>query len=122
AMAGVPLLPSLVAVMVAQLAATPAMRPAEVTVAIRVFELGQVIVRPAKVFPALSLATAVGCRAPPIWTLADAGLTVTDATGSQGGYDAPAASGATAQLLIVTATPAEVVTCPAASRATAVRV
>jgi hypothetical protein len=81
-MEAVPLFPPLVVVMVAEPAATPATRPAEVTVAIRLLELDQVIVRPLNVFPALSLATAASCWVPPIGTLADAGLTVTDATGT----------------------------------------
>src|SRR5437870_3662983 len=82
AMAAVPLCPSLVAVIIAVPAAMAVARPADVTVAISELELDQVMARPAKIFPLLSLATAASWIVPPTCTLADVGLRVTDATGT----------------------------------------
>src|SRR5438093_288747 len=80
-MADVPLMPSLVAVMVATPADWPVTKP-PVTVAIDVLLLDHVAMRPVSVLPAISLVTADSCSVPPTTTLADAGLTVTDATGT----------------------------------------
>src|SRR5437867_718599 len=80
--AAVPLCPSLVAVIVAVPPATPVTRPLADTVASAAFELVQLITRPLSTFPAASLGIAVSCTAPPTNTVAVAGLTVTDATGT----------------------------------------
>src|SRR5207249_3216957 len=80
--AAVPLLPSLVAVIVAEPAATPVTRPLLLTVATAVLLLDQVMTRPVSVLPAESLVTAESCRVAPTATLADAGFTVRDATGT----------------------------------------
>src|SRR2546426_7306312 len=77
-----PLLPSLVAVIVTAPAATPITRPLADTVAIAVFELVHVTARPASTFPAASLGVALSCVVAPTNTVAVAGLTVTDATGT----------------------------------------
>src|SRR5438045_3859490 len=77
-----PLWPSLVAVIVAGPPATPVARPLPLTVATAVLLLAHVTVRPVSVFPAESLDTAVNCCVAPTRRLADAGLTVTDATGT----------------------------------------
>src|SRR6266581_4519455 len=81
-MADVPLLPSLVAVIVADPTATPATSPLPFTPAIDDGLLAHVIVRPVSVFPFTSLGVAVSWVVCPTNTDADAGLTVTDATGS----------------------------------------
>src|SRR5436309_455316 len=78
----VPLFPSLVAVIVADPAATPVTSPAADTVAIAVFELVQLITRPLSTLPAASLVTALSCVVAPTKTFAVAGLTVTEATGT----------------------------------------
>jgi hypothetical protein len=78
----VPLFPSLVAVMVAVPAATPVTNPLPFTVAIVALLLAHVIVRPVSVFPAESFGVAVSCVVAPTPTVAVAGLTVTDATGT----------------------------------------
>src|SRR5207244_1010391 len=79
--AAVPLWPSLVAVIVAVPPATPIASPLPLTVA-AVLLLAHVTVRPVSVFPAASLVTAASCAVPPTERVADAGLTVTDATGT----------------------------------------
>jgi len=81
-MADVPLWPSLVAVMVAEPATTPDTSPLPLTVATAVLLLLQVTVRPVSGLPLASLGVAVSWIAPPVATLAVAGLTVTDATGT----------------------------------------
>src|SRR6266702_878782 len=81
-MAEVPLCPSLVAVIVAEPATTQLTRPLEFTVATDVLLLDQVIVRPVSGLPLTSFAVAVSCTVWPAGTLAGAGLTVTDATGT----------------------------------------
>src|SRR6266516_1346660 len=68
-MADVPLCPSLVAVIVADPAATA------------VLPLDHVTVRPTSGLPFASLGVAVNCTLPPAGMLADAGVTVTEATG-----------------------------------------
>ena len=81
-MLAVPLLPSLVAVMVAEPAVTPVTRPVALTVATAVLLLPHVTTRPVSVLPAESLVTADSCLVPPIAMLAAAGPTVTEATGT----------------------------------------
>src|SRR5438552_3615213 len=79
--ADVPLFPSLVAVIVADPAATPLTRPLPFTVATDVMLLAQVTTRPVRGLPPASLGVAASCTVCPAVTLAVAGLTVTDATG-----------------------------------------
>src|SRR2546422_929799 len=79
--AAVPLFPSLVAVMVTEPAATPITNPLPFTVASAGSPVTQVTDRPFKGLPFASLGVAVSCAVSPTVTLADAGLTVTDATG-----------------------------------------
>ncbi len=82
-MADVPVLPSLVAVIVAVPTATPVTRPlVELTVATDVLSLDQVTVRPDSEVPLASFGIAVSCTVWPAGTDADAGVTVTDATGT----------------------------------------
>src|SRR5207245_1095551 len=80
--AAVPLLPSLVAVMVAEPAATPVTSPLPFTVATPVLLLAQVTTRPVRTAPPASFGVAESCTACPTCTLGAAGLTVTDATGA----------------------------------------
>src|SRR3989441_6136238 len=77
-----PLLPSLVAVIVAAPAATPVPTPLALTVAIAPLLVAHVTARPLRGFPLASLGVAVSCTVCPTVTLADAGLTATDATGT----------------------------------------
>src|SRR5207245_2465125 len=81
-MAALPLCPSLVAVMVAEPAVTPVTNPLPFTVAMDPLPLAQTIVRPVNTLPDPSLVVAVSCAVWPACTLADAGLTVTVATGT----------------------------------------
>ena len=81
----VPVLVSLVAVMVADPAATAVTRPADVTDATPVFELDHVTVRPVRTFPPASRVTADNCTLPPTVRFDVGGDTVTDATGTGGG-------------------------------------
>src|SRR5687768_7302226 len=81
-MAERPLFPSLVAVTVIDPGATPVTSPFADTVAIATLLERQVTLRPVTAFPFPSLSTTLSCCTPPIPTLADAGLTVTDATGT----------------------------------------
>src|SRR5262245_7474339 len=78
----VPLLPSLVAVIVAEPAPTAVTRPLAETVATPVALLDQVTTRPFRTFPAESLVVALSCAVPPTTRLAVAGATVTVATGT----------------------------------------
>src|SRR5213082_1409176 len=80
--ADVPLLPSDVAVMVAEPAATPLTSPLPFTVATAVLLLDQVITRPDNGLPFASLGVAVSCTVSPTATLAGDGVTVTEATGA----------------------------------------
>ena len=80
-MADVPLFPSLVAVIVAEPTATPVTKPLPLTVAAPVLELVHVTVRPVRVVPLASLSVAVSCTVPFVPMVADAGVTVTEATG-----------------------------------------
>src|SRR5690349_301538 len=77
-----PLLPSEVAVIVAEPAATPVTRPLPLTVATDVVPLAHVIVRPVSALPLASWGVAVNCTVWPAATEADAGLTLTEATGT----------------------------------------
>ncbi len=79
-MAEVPLFPSLVAVMVAEPAATPVTRPLADTVATAALLVAQLTVGLASRFPAESVVTPASCTVAPTCTLADAGLSVTEAT------------------------------------------
>src|SRR5713101_2714521 len=80
--AAVPLWPSLVAVIVAVPTAAPVTSPLAVTVATDVLELAQVTVRPVSGAPFASFGVAVSCTVDPTSTVADAGATVTEATGT----------------------------------------
>src|SRR5207249_89044 len=81
-MADVPLCPSLVAVIVAEPATLPVTSPLELTVATDVLELAHVTTRPDNGLPLTSLGVAVSCAVLPSFTEADAGVTVTAATGT----------------------------------------
>src|SRR5256886_93027 len=78
----VPLLPSLVAVIVADPGVTPETRPLLLTAATDVLELDHVTVRPESGFPPASLGVAVSCTVWPACTEAEGGVTSTDATGT----------------------------------------
>src|SRR4029077_2295124 len=81
--AAVPLCPSLVAVIVTgPPVATPVTSPLPFTLAIALLLDCHVIVRPVNGLPFASFGVAVSCTVPPIATLAVAGVTVTDATGT----------------------------------------
>ena len=80
-MAEVPVLVSQVAVMVAEPAATPVTSPLPFTVAAAVLSLDQVTTRPESGVPPASIGVAVSWVVLPASTLADAGDTVTEATG-----------------------------------------
>ena len=67
---------------VADPATTPVTRPLPFTVATAMLLLAQVTTRPASGVPLASLGVAVSCTVCPTGTLADAGLTVTEATGT----------------------------------------
>jgi len=78
----VPLCPSLVAVMVADPAATPVTSPLPSTVATAVLLLDQLMIRPVNGAPAALSGAAVSWEVFPAVMLALGGVTVTDATGS----------------------------------------
>jgi len=80
--AAVPLFPSLVAVIVAEPAATPVTNPLPVTVAAAGLLDAQVTTRPVSAAPLASFGVAVSCTVCPLCKFAVAGLTVTDATGT----------------------------------------
>src|SRR5205807_6079780 len=80
--AAVPLCPSLVAVIVTAPTAPPVTSPVADTVAMAVFELVHATARPVNTFPAASLVTPLSCCVAPTDTVADAGLTATEATGT----------------------------------------
>jgi hypothetical protein len=88
--AAVPVLPSLVAVIVTgPPAAMPVTSPVDETVAIAPL-LVHVTSRPVSTFPAASVVVAVSCTVAPTTTIAVAGVTVTDATGTvPDGVDGP---------------------------------
>ena len=77
-----PFTPSLVAVIVAAPATTPVTSPPGDTVATPRALLVQVITRPVNGVPLTSLGVALSCTVCPATTLAAAGLTVTEATGT----------------------------------------
>src|SRR5256885_14128562 len=81
-MLDVPLLPSDVAVMVAEPTAAPVTNPLPSTVATDGLSVDQVITRPDNGLPFASLGVAVSCTVSPTATLAGDGVTVTDATGA----------------------------------------
>src|SRR6266852_4973549 len=81
-MADVPFCPSLVAVIVAEPAVTPVTSPLLVTLATLGLLLAQVTVRPDKGFPLASFGVAVSCTVCPTCSAAEAGLTLTAATGT----------------------------------------
>src|SRR5690242_587983 len=81
-MADVPLCPSLVAVMVAEPAATPVTNPLAETVATAALLVAQVTTRPLRAVPFASFGVAVNWFVAPTVTPAAVGLTVTEATGT----------------------------------------
>src|SRR5207249_1283565 len=87
--AAVPLLLSLVAVIVADPAATPLTSPLPLTVATAVLPLAHVTTRPESALPLASFGVAVSCWVCPGCRLTVAGLTVTDATGTHVTVTAP---------------------------------
>ena len=110
----VPLCPSLVAVIIADPAATPVTSPAADTVAIAVFELVQLITRPLSTLPAASLVTALSCVVAPTTTVAVAGFTTTEATGTVDTVTAAVPACPSLVAVIVTAPTATPVTRPLA--------
>src|ERR1700688_4054695 len=82
ARAAAPLWPPLVAVMVAAPGAMPVTRPLPATVATPGLLEVQVTTRPLSGLPFASWGVAVSCGVCPVITLAETGLTVTDATGT----------------------------------------
>src|SRR2546425_6003604 len=78
----VPLLPSLVAVIVADPAATPVTSPLPLTLATAALLVAHVTTRPDRTLPLASFGTAKSCSVPPTHMDADAGVTVTEATGT----------------------------------------
>src|SRR6266513_6525644 len=80
--AAVALLPSLVAVMLALPADLPNTSPPPLTLATAGLPLDQITTRPVRVVPAESLVRAESCWVAPTRTVADAGLTITVATGT----------------------------------------
>src|SRR5436190_816847 len=80
--AALPVLPSLIAVIVAAPATPPVTSPPLETVATPVLPLVHVTVRPAKVLPVESFGVAVSCTVCPTCKLPEDGETVTEATGT----------------------------------------
>src|SRR5256886_11216326 len=80
-MAAVPLLPSLVAVMVAEPAPAAVTRPLLLTVATAGLLLAHVTTRPVRGLPAASFGTAESCPVAPTKRLAEAGVPGTAAMG-----------------------------------------
>src|SRR5207249_1310225 len=72
--------PSEVAVIVADPATSPVTSPLPFTLATAAALLAHVTTRPDSAFPLASFGVAASCTVPPTATLADAGVTVTDAT------------------------------------------
>src|SRR5258706_7907227 len=81
-MAEVPVLVSQVAVMVAEPASRQVTSPLPFTVATVMLSLDQVTTRPVSAVPPPSLGVAVSCLVLPTSTVAEAGLTDTEATGT----------------------------------------
>src|SRR5437899_286724 len=77
----VPLFPSLVAVIVAEPCVTPETSPELLTVATDVLLLDQETVRPESAAPFASCGVAASWTVSPVWTVAVAGVTPTEATG-----------------------------------------
>src|SRR3989454_10554979 len=84
-MVALPVLPSLVAVIVAVPAPAPVTSPLALTVATAVLELVHAIPRPVRGLPSASFGVAVSCTGCATLLPADAGVTSTDATGTPGG-------------------------------------
>src|SRR5256885_16914276 len=80
----VPLFPSLVAVIVAAPGVTAVTRPLPFTVATEVLLLDQETVRPESAAPFASCGVAASWTVSPVWTVAVAGVTSTEATGALG--------------------------------------
>src|SRR5439155_951624 len=80
--AELPLLPSEVAVIVADPATSPVTSPLPFTLATAAALTAHVTTRPVSTFPAASFVVAASCTVLLTATLADAGVTVTDATGA----------------------------------------
>src|SRR6267378_3941094 len=80
--AAVPLWPSLRAVIIVVPTTNPLTRPLPFTLATAALLLAQVTTRPLSGVPLASLGVAVSCTVCPTVTLADAGLTATEATGT----------------------------------------
>lgn len=78
----VPTVPSTVARIVVEPAATAVSKPPGLTVATEVLVLDHVTDRPVSAFPAASRGTADICCVCPVFTVNVAGLTVTEATGT----------------------------------------
>src|SRR6266496_1039573 len=74
-----------VTVIAAEPATTPVTRPLVFTEAIDELLLDQLTARPVRMLPAASFSVAVAWSVPPITTLGDARLTVTDDTGAGAG-------------------------------------
>src|SRR5438034_1225602 len=87
----VPLWPSLVAVIVAEPAAALVTSPPAFTVATALLPLTHVTTRPESGLPLASLGVAASCTVCPACTVADAGVTATDATGTGAGLTVIAA-------------------------------
>src|ERR1041385_3512887 len=87
--AAVPVIPPLVAEVVAEPGATAVTSPLADTVATEVLLLLQVKLCPLRTLPLASLATAASCAVPPTVRLAVAGVTTTEATAAGGGVPPP---------------------------------
>src|SRR2546422_3549824 len=119
-MAAVPLCPSLVAVIVAELAATPVTDPLALTVATAALLVAQVTARPLRAVPFESFGVAVNWVVAPTVRLAAAGLMVTEATGTFVGVTADVPLFPSLVAVIVAAPAATPVTNPLAlTKATA---
>src|SRR5438045_9638117 len=81
-MAAVPLLPSLVAVIVAEPAATPVTTPLELTAATAALLVAQLTARPLSALTAESRGVAVSGTDPPTATLAEPGIKLTGVQGT----------------------------------------
>src|SRR6266576_2798309 len=110
----VPLLPSLVAVIVADPAETAVTRPLAETVATAGALLDHVTTRPVSVLPAESFVTALNCSVAPLVRLPVAGVTATVATGTNDTVIAAAAFLPSLVPVIVTEPAATAVTNPVA--------
>src|SRR5712691_9802554 len=82
--AAVPVLPSLVARIVLEPAATARTSPLDVTVAMAELSEVQAMLRAVRMFPAESHGVAVSRSVSPTWRLAELGARLTDATGTPG--------------------------------------